>query len=152
MLYRNELEVLAPRAVRLNKVPKLLNAAFKLAETSDYEAYKLGAIIANKPSGTILSMGVNRNKMSPLQDKYSPVYGRGENSIKSKSLHAEVDAISRVRYKDLSGSCIFVARITKQGNWANSRPCCGCQKAIKDFGIAKMFYYIDGAFYVEDVQ
>lgn len=139
------------RVFKLDTPPKLLVKAFNLAKKSDYHSYKLGAIISNKYKGPVISWGINKNKSSPMQDKYSPIYALGNGFIKSKSIHAEVDAINKLRKRGLEGTFIFVARVTIQGNWANSRPCCGCLKAIQDNNIKYMCYYMNGDFYVETV-
>lgn len=142
---------LVPRASKLDVPPKLLIKAFNLAKKSDYHSYKLGAIISNKFKGPVIAWGLNKNKSSPMQDKYSPIYMLGDGFIKSKSIHAEVDAINKLRKNGLEGTFIFVARVTIQGNWANSRPCSGCLKAIRDNNIKYMCYYMNGDFYVETV-
>jgi deoxycytidylate deaminase len=151
MLLQSKLIEVAPNAVKLIKPHKNILIAFKLAETATYQNYKLGAIITTKPKGRILSMGVNSVKSSPTQDKYSPLYSIGSSFIKSKSTHAEIQAIRRACLVSMLGSSIFVARITNKGNWGNSRPCEGCQKAIRDAGISNMFYFIDGDFYAEKI-
>ena len=152
MLEEQEQADLVRRVTKLDTPPKLLIKAFNLAKRSEYHSYKLGAIISNKFKGPVISYGLNKNKSSPMQDKYSPIYKLGDGFIKSKSIHAEVDAINKLRHRSSRGVFIFVARVTLQGNWANSRPCSGCYKAIKDNGIKYMCYFMNGAFYVETVR
>lgn len=133
----------------LKKPPKNLILAKKIAETSEYgnthKTYWLGSVISTKPSGgTILGVGTNTTRSHPLQSKYSRPFLKDED--KSPSTHSEIDAISRCRTGDLVSSSIFVARTTKNGSWGNSRPCEGCMKAIKDYGISNVFFYENGRF------
>lgn len=151
MLVQREQVDLDRRAFKLEVPPKLLIKAFELAKQSEYHSYKLGAIISEKQKGPVICYGINKNKSSPMQDKYSPIYPLGDSFIKSKSIHAEIDAISKMVKKGLHGNHIFVARVTQLGNWANSRPCSGCYKAISDNGIKYMHYYLNGSFYSEFV-
>lgn len=151
MLEVQEQVDLVRRAVKLDTPPKLLIKAFELARHSEYHSYKLGAIISDKQKGSVICYGLNKNKSSPMQDKYSPIYPLGDSFIKSKSIHAEIDAINKMIKRGLYGNHIFVARVTQLGNWANSRPCSGCYKAIQDNNIEFMYYYLNGSFYSEFV-
>jgi deoxycytidylate deaminase len=139
------------RARRLTVIPKLLKTALKTANESTYPGYKLGAVISTKYKGGIVSSGVNKEKSSPMQSKYSPIYFSENGFVKPKSIHAEINAISNMKASRKNGSYIFVARVNKDGNFANSRPCSGCFRAIKDAGISYMIYHKDGYFYKEKV-
>ncbi|RMH18706.1 MAG: hypothetical protein D6698_06650, partial [Gammaproteobacteria bacterium] len=61
-------------------------------------------------------------------------------------LHAEIAAISKaIAYfrgnKDRLSDCeIYVARTYKNGNFANSKPCSGCMRAIKDYGFKRVHW------------
>ena len=135
------------RVVKLAKIPKNLQHALQLAETSDYPNYRLGAIISTRKNSPPVSMGVNRFKATPLQLKFSA------NTVDDDHLstHAEIDAISRCRVSDLQGSHIFVARVTRTGKWGNSRPCSGCMRALRHFGVRYVYYYQSGIFYREQI-
>jgi tRNA(Arg) A34 adenosine deaminase TadA len=121
--------------------PYLMDAATKLAHTSPYGRFKLGAVIAQKRK--VISMGTNRKKTHPLQDKYA--YRPHLNSW----CHAEIHAISLALAGDLVGSDVYVSRVLSNGSMANSRPCPGCESALKDYGIRRMFYWQNGNYYCE---
>lgn len=88
---------------------------------------------------SFISFGVNSKKSHPLQSKYS----KHEKSI---YLHAEIDAIKNARYKvDLSKCVLYVARVKWNNNFTemifgNSKPCIGCEKAIKNFNLKGALY------------
>jgi deoxycytidylate deaminase len=84
----------------------------------------------------IVSYGVNSYKTSPLQKKY----GKNEHAI---FLHAEISAIKhalrQLTLDQLSRSNLIICRVNHTG-MAMSKPCVGCQRAIAQFGIRKVFY------------
>jgi tRNA(Arg) A34 adenosine deaminase TadA len=127
----------------LDRPPKLFRDATKLALTSPYGRFKLGAIIAKKRQ--IISMGTNRKKTHPIQARFS------SRPFLNDWLHAETHSISLANAGDLIGSEIYVARITQDGTVANSRPCPGCLNALSHYGIQKMFYFQDGHYHKEEI-
>lgn len=127
----------------LLSTPLLLNEAFKLAHTSPYGRFRLGAIIAQRKS--IVSYGVNQKKSHPLQAKYA------NRPHLQCWLHAEVHAISNAKAGDIINSDCYVARVLMDGSWGNSRPCEGCERALKDYGVKRVIYFCDGGFYREEL-
>ena len=112
-----------------------LNLAQRAAESSEC-VHKHGAIIVR--SGSVLSIGVNkwRNIHTPTQDIF-------KNGLRSDlSVHAEMDALSRVAMP--AGATIYVARVRKNGKPALSKPCKDCAQKLKEAGIAKIIYTVDG--------
>jgi len=88
-----------------------------------------GAVIVK--SGRVMSTGVNkfRNSIKIIEP----------HNIKSHcSVHAEVDALSRV--SDATGATIYVARVNRQNQERMSRPCNSCYLAIVKAGINKIVY------------
>ena len=99
-------------------------AAF-LAIKSDLVSHKHGCVIVNN-RGKIIAEGYNYR-------------------FKSMSIHAEVDALSKVKgSKKLLSTCsMYVVRIgtDKMGNPLKySRPCEKCTEAILKSGIGKVYY------------
>lgn len=94
----------------------------------------------------VVSIGTNRMKSSPLQAKYS----RNNESI---FLHAEIDAIGKAKkelsFKELEKSTLYICRVKYVEPYKTSwqfglaKPCLGCYKAIKDFGIKTVMYTTD---------
>lgn len=82
-------------------------------------------------SGRVMSIGINKWRNHPNIIEKS--------KVKSEcSVHAEVDAISRVG--DTKGATMYVARINAGGQPVFSRPCDNCHLAILDAGISKIIY------------
>ena len=83
-----------------------------------------------------LMTGHNQAKTHPVAKRF----GRNPDAC---YLHAEVDALYKAsRLVSLHGADLYVARAWKGGRAAMSRPCSGCQRAIKFFGVARVFYTI----------
>lgn len=88
-----------------------------------------GAVVVK--SGRVMSVGINKWRNHPeIIEK---------DKIKQEcSVHAEVDALSRV--SDSRGATIYIARVNRLGNIGLSRPCDNCHLAIIDAGISKIIY------------
>lgn len=104
----------------------------KLAEFSTCKQQH-GAIIIK--GGSVLSVGVNCNKNDPTFI--------GE-ATKNWSVHAEIAALRVLKDTNLKNATIYIARINKRGKPMMSKPCPKCEKAIKNAGITKIVYTIDG--------
>lgn len=91
----------------------------------------MGAVIARRKK--IVGIGRNSYKTDPLQSRYS----RHPLSV---CKHAEIDAIKnaikRDRNVDLRGTSISVARVFSDGTVGIAKPCEGCQKALRAYGIS----------------
>jgi deoxycytidylate deaminase len=128
--------------------------AHKQDETLEYN---LCAIIVR--GGSVLSVGYNSRSNSALQEFY-------KTQEYSCTLHAEVDAILRVRRKiDLRGSKIYVVRLLQNNRPINptiadysnaarfgmARPCLTCQIVLGRYGVRKMCYTISNGFAIEKI-
>lgn len=84
--------------------------------------------------GRLISCGINRNK-------YNEDYGIAY-KVPPPSVHAEEKAINIAlsNGNDLKGAIIYVARTSKQGHSAISKPCPKCDKLIRQNGIKKVIY------------
>lgn len=101
---------------------------------------KMAAVIKDRKS--TVSFGLNQMKTHPLQAKY----GKNKHAI---CLHAEIDAIRNApRDYDFRGTSLFVARSLKNGQSALAKPCSGCQRAIRDFGISRVYYTTEDGYNV----
>lgn len=89
------------------------------------------AVVQN---GKILTIGYNRKKTHPLQKKF-------QNRPERLCLHAEIDAISKIKRKHILNTCdLYILRLSKGGTVSNSEPCDGCKKAIKFFNIKRVYW------------
>ena len=57
-----------------------------------------------------------------------------------RSVHAEIDACSKLPDKLLRGASLFIVRVGLAGNLRGSTPCLACRKYIKKKGIARVFF------------
>lgn len=58
--------------------------------------------------------------------------------VKCREVHAE----KRLCKKLDVGSTVYVARVTRDGSWAMSRPCHACEKAMRSRGVRRVYYTI----------
>jgi deoxycytidylate deaminase len=119
---------------------KFIRKAFDLAQDiSPVAGSRVIAILTIK--NRIISVGMNQNRTHPFQAKYS------KNS-KAIFLHAENCAINLVKDLDLSKATLYVARakrfyVASPFILGLAKPCEGCQKSIKRFGIKRIIYTIE---------
>lgn len=95
--------------------------------------HKIRATLLDK-KGRVLATAVNSyEKTHPIQQKYSDLYGTGEQPF----LHAEIAAL--VRCKDPSKvDRIVIERYGKNGDPLPAKPCPICQGALRDYGITNI--------------
>ena len=105
-----------------------LSVATYLASQSECRM-KHGAVIVK--GGRVLSTGTNKERNHPMQVS-------SEHIKTHCSVHAEMDAIKKAG--DIRGATIYVARVNKNGQQRNSRPCTLCYRIIKNAGIKKVIY------------
>lgn len=110
-----------------------LNLAMKTAEASEC-TQRHGAVLVK--SGSVLSIGLNkwRNDVNLTHELFAT------GNISGVSIHAEMDALARVR--NPAGAVLYIARVNKQGDPMMSKPCAACAKAIEEAGITKVVYTI----------
>jgi tRNA(Arg) A34 adenosine deaminase TadA len=123
----------------------IINTLIKVAEANDeYSCAKLASaiVIRNK----IISIGINRKKTDPLQAKY----GKNDQAIYLHAeLHAIKNALREISVEELKGCTLYVVRVkrpnpnSKKYVFGMAKPCCGCHKAIVEFGIKSIVYTTD---------
>ena len=92
-----------------------------------------GAILVK--SGRVVGTGYNKDRNSPFI--VSP-----EHIKPHCSRHAEVEAI-RDAGSNATGAVLYVARVNKQGQDRNSKPCILCEVVIKENNIKRVIYTKD---------
>jgi deoxycytidylate deaminase len=113
-----------------NKDKSFLSLAMKSAENSSCES-RHGAVVVR--SGRVLSVGFNKTKNTSLSLGDS-------NSYHGCTIHAEVDALSRV--KNTKGCIVYVARINREGKGVMSRPCDNCWDYMYKNGVKKVVFTV----------
>ena len=85
--------------------------------------------------GRIISLETNSKKTHPIQKRW----GKNRHSI---YLHAEVNAIIKAMKTTVNfNECdLYVIRLDKMGNLAKSKPCRGCQDAIKHYNFKEVYH------------
>lgn len=111
-----------------SRVQRMVQRLRKVAAKSSCD-YKLGSLITN--GGRILSEGFNR---------YRKTCSLGRSYGETESIHAEIDALRKMKREDVAGMTLYVARFMKNGSFARSKPCSGCNRAIRELGIRKVVY------------
>lgn len=120
-------------------IPYLVQIASDIVEP--VRCFRLAAAVVYK--NQVMGLGINRWKSDPMQAKYA----RHEEAI---YLHAEIVAIKNslriLEVEDLSKCRLFVVRVKKNHltntfEPASSKPCSGCYRCLKEFGIKKLTYF-----------
>lgn len=134
--------------LNISKIYQRITIAESVARMSDgvgQGRFKVGAVLFVK--NMRVSIGYNQLKSDPLQLKY----GKNEDSI---FFHAEIHCLKNAlrRYGnrlDFRKAQLYIARVKRhpiyhrREIWGKSRPCPGCMKAIRDFGISEVYYTLD---------
>jgi deoxycytidylate deaminase len=118
----------------------IASALFESAK-STFGRVKIGAVLYSK-AGHAVSWGYNQRKTHPRQYEANKRAGK---QIENPCLHAEIDAI--VSMSDYGAFCdyeephtIYVARLDRNGKWANCKPCAACHSEIVAAGIKRVVY------------
>lgn len=133
---------LYPKVRGKSRHSRYINILSKIAIAVEPVAQaRIAAAIVYK--NEIVSIGVNQRKTHPFQAKYS----KNEDSI---FLHAETDAIKNalkhISLDELSSSVLYICRVKIENGkfvFGLSKPCCGCMRAISNFGINKVYYSLE---------
>ena len=137
--YEIDVDDLIPKDL-INNHPKFnrfLNIARSTAISSQYDRYRLGAVITLK--GKVIARGFNAAKSHPTQKKFNRNREDFED-VPNHFLHAEISALNKLKGVDLSKAEMFVYHVGPSNNQKMARPCAGCMEAIKSSGIKKIHY------------
>ena len=122
------------------KINKYLKKAKNAASFSDFHKQKIGSVIIYK--NKVLSVGWNSQKESTLQKKYNQYTKRFDVDAYPNKIHAEMDALQKLRKKkdiEFSKCHIFIYR-SSNNILRMARPCKACEKALRDLGIVHIHY------------
>ena len=107
----------------------------------------------NRISGSELN-DCFKAKYSPLQKELNRERGFDpDESCALNSLHAETACLLKTRYMDIdmSKAIMYIYREHQNGEKALARPCAGCMKALKDFGVKTICYTTESGYCVERI-
>lgn len=134
------------------KDKRLFDVARSVSHTASYKYVQIGAVIVKNRN--ILSVGTNQTKTHTLQKEFN-VHREFDTIDVDHCLHAEIDAINKVRYRDLSDCSIYIYREkqeNKQTVLGMARPCPACMAAISKHGIKHVYYTTENGFAYEKLQ
>ena len=94
---------------------------------------KHGAVVVK--SGRVVGTGYNK-------DRNHPLFVSPEHIKPHCSRHAEVEALREAK-NNADGAVLYVARVNRQGQDRNSKPCKLCQAVIQKSKIKKVIYTED---------
>lgn len=130
----------------MNRHEKYFGILEKIAEAVEpVGKARLASMLVYK--NDIVSVGYNQRKSHPFQQKFShheeAIYLHSEtHCIKNALRHVSLDVLSKCT--------LYVLRVKRPHNhaendfiWGEARPCKGCQRAIAQFGIKKVYFTTD---------
>ena len=119
---------------------KFLKLALRRIDGEEYSQdiqHRHAAIVVK--AGRVLSVGRNRDKTHP-----DAVGIDEDGEVFTRTIHAEMDAISRVKNKQhLKGATIYVARKGRNQKAGMSCPCKMCQGLISKYGLKRAIFTTD---------
>lgn len=128
---------------------RFFDAAKEESYLSDYDGQHLGAV-AVYADKFILARAHNSDKTNTTQYFYNRYRLDKKSNIMEKPArsHAEVNIHRKIRYLDIDFSrvSVYIYRELKTGALALARPCPACEAALRQLGIRKIFYTVDGGF------
>lgn len=141
-----------------NRDYRYFEMARQEASKSDFIRFRMGCVIVYK--SRVIGHGSNSDKTDPLQYHYNKE--RKFNKISNKpikhSIHAELAALKSIPYPiqesiDWSKVKVYIYRIApgKKLHQGCARPCPGCLKALRDYGINKIYYSTDDGYCFERI-
>ena len=91
-----------------------------------------------------------------MQHKYNYLRydDKNINYYYNPSLHAEIQALNKIKYLDIDFSRVevYVYREFKNGKPALARPCVSCMEFIKDLGIKNIYYSTPDGYAYERIK
>lgn len=115
---------------------RLFKIAEKLADKSDHNSHKHGAVLTRK--NNVIGLGFNQYKTHP------------KSTHGFHMIHAEFSAILNSGLETFQNCELYVVRKRKNGTLANSKPCSSCEKMLRLLGIEKVYYSTDSSFHKEE--
>lgn len=134
---------------------KMLFAARREAQSSDFDVFHVGCVIVYKRH--IIGAASNSDKTHPMQKRYNQYrhFNKTKNGIKH-SVHAEIAALNSIPYtigKEVEWSKVkvYIYRICpgRVGGYGLAKPCEACVQALRDIGIKHIYYTGNGSYIYE---
>lgn len=122
-----------------------MRKAYEASLEADHPHFVLGCAIMIKGNRVIATGANDKYRSHPYVQRNGQWFNHG--------IHAELAAIFRVKNREnLRGSTVYIYRQTKNGEFANARPCPMCYELIKELGVKKIVYTVDKGIMEEKVK
>lgn len=123
--------------MNIQRVIKFLNMALEESTRSTYTRVKIGAVITQ--DNKVISKGANLSTSHPVQAYWNRITNR---EAPANNLHAEMNALVRAKRsgESLVGATIYIARLDRNNQLSQCRPCVACMAALKDAGIRTIIH------------
>jgi deoxycytidylate deaminase len=126
-----------------NKDRKAIALALDASTSSTFGRVKIGAVVTLL-GGHPVGIGTNQRRTHPRQYAANKRAGK---QVDNPCLHAEIAAIidaeqyyGEENWLDAKPHTIYVARLDRNGRWANCKPCSACHSEIVAAGIKRVVY------------
>ena len=115
------------------KEVRRLKIAAKVAEQSDHDTYRHGAVLIK--GGSVINLAANNDNHTSFGQRFRSSPGRATH-------HAETACVLGIERSTTMGATMYVARVNKSGEWKMSKPCSMCHEVMKFVGIKKVVYTV----------
>jgi deoxycytidylate deaminase len=122
-----------------------MRKAYEASLHADHPTFRLGCVIMIKGNRIIAEGANDKYRSHPYVQKHGQWFNHG--------IHAELAAIFRVKNREnLRGATVYIFRQTKNGDFANARPCPMCYELIKNSGVKRIIYTVENGIAEEKVK
>jgi deoxycytidylate deaminase len=125
----------------LFRIPKWFKMARKESFKSDYHV-KIGCVVVS--GNRLMSKGHNK-----IRHKSKGVFSY---SKWEESLHAERDALTKMKKEKIKGCDVFVYREYANGHTALAKPCKDCMNMLIEMEVRKIFYTTHSYPYYQEIK
>ncbi len=117
---------------------KFFAGAKKVSKNSDHRC-RIGSVLVHE--NKIISAGCNQKFIfEDLTQRYNP----------EKALHSEIGCLLKLKNKQILKHCqMYVYRESLDGQLQMCRPCKGCQRILRSFGLSDVYYTSPEGFHFE---
>lgn len=109
---------------------RFLDYALRIARKKgrrEENRYLLAALVTKR--GVILSTGINRKRTHPISINH-----------RFNCLHAEMDALRKVKEEDRIGTIVYVARAKNDTESGLAKPCYECLQVLSRNGVRMVYH------------
>jgi hypothetical protein len=121
-------------------IAKTIEIAHALCPINRQNGLRAAHIAVLVKKNKIVKIGWNKNRTHPKTKEFPYVGSKEKYSRINVGIHAELDVILKSGKDDLSGYDLMVLRVDGTGRLNSSKPCIGCQSAIRQFGIKNIYF------------